>query len=222
MFMVANILKSNDKALTLIVTLLAVVLFVPLFVTRGLGAFDFWWWISANLIILIAIAALFDSSWRSSIRRDMSGSILFKIGMGILSALFLYLVFAVGNFFSRNIFSFAGSGIQDVYAFKMGASRLRIAVLMIFIIGPGEELFWRGFLQRNFQKKTGNYLGFILATGIYTLVHLGSGNVMLVLAAGVCGLFWGYLYLRYGSITLNIVSHTLWDVTVFLWLPFNT
>ena len=142
--------------------------------------------------------------------------------MGILSALFLYLVFAIGNLFSRNIFSFAGSGIQDVYAFKMGASRLRIAVLMIFIIGPGEELFWRGFLQQRFQKKIGNYLGFLLATGIYTLVHLGSGNVMLVLAAGVCGLFWGYLYLRYGSITLNIVSHTLWDVTVFLWLPFNS
>ena len=104
----------------------------------------------------------------------------------------------------------------------MGASKLRIAVLMIFIIGPGEELFWRGFLQRSLQNKIGNNLGFILATSIYTLVHLGSGNVMLVLAAGVCGLFWGYLYLRYGSITLNIVSHTLWDVTVFLWLPFNS
>ena len=214
--------ESNGIVLTFGVTLLAVVLFLPLFVTRGLGALDFWWWISANLIILIAIAAFFDSTWRSSIRRDLSGSIHFKIGMGILSALFLYLVFAIGNFFSRNIFSFAGSGIQDVYAFKMGASRLRIAVLMIFIIGPGEELFWRGFLQRSFQKKIGNYPGFILATGIYTLVHLGSGNVMLVLAAGVCGLFWGYLYLRYGSITLNIVSHTLWDVTVFLWLPFNS
>ena len=140
----------------------------------------------------------------------------------ILSAVLLYLVFAVGNFLSRNIFTFAGSGIQDVYAFKMGASRFRIAVLMIFIIGPGEELFWRGFLQRRLQEKSGKYMGFFLATGIYTLVHLGSGNVMLVLAAGVCGLFWGYLYLRYGSITLNVVSHTLWDVTVFLWLPFNT
>jgi len=98
---------------------------------------------------------------------------------------------------------------------------LRIAALMIFIIGPGEELFWRSFLQRRLQNKSGKYSGFILATGIYTLVHIGSGNVMLVLAAGVCGLFWGYLYLRYGSVTLNIVSHTLWDVTVFLWLPFN-
>ena len=164
----------------------------------------------------------FDPAWRFSIGQDMAGNMRFKIGLGILSALLLYLVFAAGNFLSRSFFTFAESGIQDVYAFKMGASQFRIAVLMIFIIGPGEELFWRSFLQRRLQDKTGKCLGFILATGIYTLVHLGSGNVMLVLAAGVCGLFWGYLYLRYGSITLNIISHTLWDVTVFLWLPFNT
>ena len=207
--------------LTVTTTLLAAILFVPLFITRGLGPFDFWWWLSANLFILISIAAFFDPAWRSSIGRDMAGNVRFKIGMGILSALFLYLVFTAGNFLSRNIFTFASAGIQDVYAFKMGASRLRIAVLMIFIIGPGEELFWRSFLQRRLQNKSGKYLGFILATGIYTLVHLGSGNVMLVLAAGVCGLFWGYLYLRYGSVILNVVSHTLWDMTVFLWLPFS-
>jgi len=212
---------SNDIVLTFSVTILAVVLFVPLFVTRGLGPLDFWWWLSANLIILIFTAAFFDPAWRASIRQDVPGNLPFKIGMGILSALLLYVFFAVGNYLSRSLFSFAETGIQDVYAFKMGASRFRIAILMIFIIGPGEELFWRGFLQRSFQNKTSKYLGFILASGIYTLVHIGSSNVMLVLAAGVCGLFWGYLYLRYGSITLNVVSHTLWDVTVFLWLPFN-
>jgi len=214
--------ESKGIVLTIAVTLLAVILFVPLFVTRGLGPLDFWWWLSANLIILIFIAAFFDPAWRASILQDLSGNLRFKIGMGILFALLLYVFFAIGNFLSKSIFSFAESGIQDVYAFKMGASRFRIAVLMIFFIGPGEELFWRGFLQRNLQNKTSKYLGFILATGIYTLVHLGSGNAMLVLAAGVCGLFWGYLYLRYGSITLNVVSHTLWDVTVFLWLPFST
>jgi len=204
------------------ITLLAILLFVPLFITRGLGALDFWWWLSANLIILISIAIAFDPAWKNAIQQDMTNNIPFKIGMGILSALLLYGVFFVGNFFSRHIFTFAGSGIQDVYAFKMGVSKFRIAVLMIFIIGPGEELLWRGFLQRRLQNSTGKYQGFFLATGIYTLVHVGSGNVMLILAAGVCGLFWGYLYLRYGSITLNVISHTLWDVSVFLWLPFNT
>jgi len=204
------------------ITLLAILLFVPLFITRGLGALDFWWWLSANLIILISIAIAFDPAWKNAIQQDMTNNIPFKIGMGILSALLLYGVFFVGNFFSRHIFTFAGSGIQDVYAFKMGVSKFRIAVLMIFIIGPGEELLWRGFLQRRLQNSTGKYQGFFLATGIYTLVHVGSGNVMLILAAGVCGLFWGDLYLRYGSITLNVISHTLWDVSVFLWLPFNT
>ena len=201
--------------------LLAFILFVPLFVTRGLGFLDFWWWLSANLIILISIAAFLDPPWRTSILKDLSGNLRFKIGMGILSALLLYVFFAIGNYLSRSIFSFAESGIQDVYAFKMSASRFRIAVLMIFIIGPGEEIFWRGFLQRNLQNQTSKYIGFILATGFYTLVHLGSGNIMLILAAGICGLFWGYLYLRYDSIMLNIVSHTLWDIAVFLWLPFD-
>jgi membrane protease YdiL (CAAX protease family) len=207
--------------LTISTTLLAVILFVPLFITRGLGPVDFWWWLSANLIILVSIAAFLDPTWGQAVRRDVSGNIRFNIGMGILSALLLYGVFAAGNFFSRSIFAFAGSGIQDVYAFKMGASKFRIALLMIIIIGPGEELFWREFLQRRLQTKTGKYPGFFLATGIYTLVHIGSGNIMLVLAAGVCGLFWGYLYLRYGSVTLNVISHTLWDVTVFLLLPFS-
>jgi membrane protease YdiL (CAAX protease family) len=215
-------LKLKNIASTPTLTLLAFILFVPLFVTRGLGFLDFWWWLSANLIILISTAAFLDPPWRASILQDLSGDLRFKIGMGILSALLLYVFFAIGNLLSRSIFSFAESGIQDVYAFKMSASRFRIAVLMIFIIGPGEEIFWRGFLQRSLQNQTSKYLGFILATGFYTLVHLGSGNIMLVLAAGVCGLFWGYLYLRYGSITLNIVSHTLWDVAVFLWFPFNT
>lgn len=207
--------------LTVLTTLLAIVLFVPLFITRGLGPIDFWWWMSANLIILTTMIAFLDPTWAQAVRQDFAVHMPFKIGMGILSALLLYGVFAVGNSLSRNIFSFAGSGIQDVYAFKMGASKYRIAILMIFVIGPGEELFWRGFLQRSLQNNAGKYLGFYLATGLYTLVHLASGNVMLVLAAGVCGLFWGYLYLRYGSVTLNVVSHTLWDVTVFLWLPFN-
>ena len=216
-----NSLKLNRIASLPTLILLSFILFVPLFVTRGLGFLDFWWWLSANLIILISIAAFLDPPWRTSILQDLSGNLRFKIGMGILSALLLYVFFAIGNFLSTSIFSFAQSGIQDVYAFKMSASRFRIAILMIFIIGPGEEIFWRGFLQRSLQNQTSKYIGFVLATGFYTLVHLGSGNIMLVLAAGVCGLFWGYLYLRYGSITLNVVSHTLWDVTVFLWLPFS-
>jgi membrane protease YdiL (CAAX protease family) len=55
---------------------------------------------------------------------------------------------------------------------------------------------------------------------LYTAVHLAGGNIMLVLAAALCGVFWGWLYLRFRSPLLNIISHTLWDLLVFVVLPF--
>jgi membrane protease YdiL (CAAX protease family) len=91
---------------------------------------------------------------------------------------------------------------------------------MLLIIGPGEELFWRGFLQRNMSLQFGRILGFILTTVVYAGVHVASGNIMLVLAALVCGIFWGWLYLRYQSMIINVVSHTLWDISVFMLFPF--
>ena len=207
--------------LTIATIVLAIALFMPLFATRGWGPLDFWWWLSANLVVLILIVAVFDPTWRRDCVQDLQERLLVKLALGFFSAFLLYWVFAVGNVVSRHLFSLAGSGINDVYAFKAGASGLRITLLMLLIIGPGEELYWRGFLQRSLQKRFGGATGFLFATGLYTFVHVSSGNIMLVLAAAVCGLFWGYLYLRFKSILLNVVSHTLWDVTVFLLLPFT-
>ena len=211
----------ENKRFTHIIALLAIVLFVPLFITRGFGKFDFWWWMSLNIGCLTAIAAAFDPGWRNAVTHDLQKRILQKIGIGVLSALGLYSVFYAGNTLSRLIFPFAANGIENVYAFKADAAPLRIAFLMALIIGPGEELFWRGFLQRRFQIEKGPFQGFLLATLLYTGVHLASGNVMLVLAAGICGLFWGFLYLRTGSLLLNVVSHTVWDMAIFLFFPVN-
>jgi len=201
------------------ITLIAGVLFTPLFMTQGIGRFDFWWWMSTNLTIVLVLVTILDRHWWSEIRIDIKHRTLLKVGFGVLSALFLYIVFYTGNIVSRQIFSFAKSGIENVYAFKSGVSPFRIAVLMVLLIGPGEELFWRGFLQRRLQMEQGRWRGFIIATSIYTLVHLASGNAMLILAAGLCGLFWGFLYVQKGSILLNIVSHTVWDVAIFLVFP---
>ena len=63
--------------------------------------------------------------------------------------------------------------------------------------------------------------GIPLAAAVYAVVHAGSGNPMLVLAAAVCGLFWGYLYLRTDSVLLVAVSHTVWDLAVFVVFPFR-
>jgi len=202
-------------------TAAAVFLFVPLFIIRGIGWFDFWWWMSINLIMLISMSWIIDRPGAVSMEGQDADGAGKKIILGIASAVFLYLVFFIGNILSRKIFPFASAGIDSVYGFRGGASSMRIAVLMLLIIGPGEEVFWRGFIQRRYQEHLGGWKGFLVATGIYAAVHLGSGNIMLVLAALTCGLFWGFLYLRYRSMMLNIISHVIWDISVFLLFPFS-
>lgn len=204
-----------------LIAVLAAALFVPLFVVRGLGTFDFWWWMSADIAVLLVLTASIDRRQLAAIASDIVDRPAVKIGLGLLAAIGLYAVFFAGNILARRILPFAGAGISQVYGFKTGASPLRVIFLMALVIGPGEELFWRGYLQRNFQDRCGGFGGFLLATALYTLVHVGSGNPMLVLAAAVCGLFWGYLYLRTKSVLLVLISHTVWDLAVFILFPFT-
>ena len=206
---------------TLGVLLLALALFIPLFVTSGAGSFDFWWWMTANLLILLTVVQFVDVEWRHALARDLRDRPIRKAGLGIASAVALYLVFWLGNEVCRTLFAGAARDIGAVYAFKEQAPAVRIVLLMVFIIGPGEELFWRGFLQCRLAGAVGRHGGWLLATAVYASIHIAGGNPILVLAAAVCGLFWGWLYLRYRSMLLNAVSHTAWDIAAFLLLPFH-
>lgn len=201
---------------------LAALLFTPLFLAQflRLGP-DFWWWLSANIAVCTAAGAWRNVDFFSDLRRDLKEDALRKILLGVLSALFLYVFFYFSNKLARWMFPWAGAGIDGVYAFKGGADALRIGLLMALVIGPGEELFWRALLQGGLERKYGPLTAFVLAAAVYTGVHVFSFNPMLVIAAAVCGLFWGLLYLVFRSPLLNIVSHTLWDISVFLLFPFS-
>lgn len=198
----------------------AMAVFIPLFLTGGAGKFDFWWWMACNAVVMVGLALALDRNYARLLLEDMRDNPVPKILLGLLSALALYIVFAAGNYFAR-LFSFASDSVNSIYTLKEGASTLRILLLMLFIIGPGEELLWRGYFQRVFGQHYGIIGGFLLASAAYTLMHLASLNIMLILAAGVCGVFWGYLYIKYESVLLNVVSHTAWDLAVFLLFPFS-
>lgn len=214
-------LQTPRKAVTALITLLAVTMFSVMFVFRQIGWFDFWYWMSSNLLVILFVAFLADNENLNLLKADLLKSVGRKVLMGLGFALLLYVVFYVGNIAVRFVLEAAGEGIDRVYAFKQEAPGWRIAILMLLVIGPGEELFWRGFLQRRLQVHLGINAGFLIATALYTAVHFFTGNPVLVLAALTCGLFWGWLYKKYGSMIINIVSHTVWDIMVFIILPFN-
>jgi len=221
--MSSQVLKPKPQIRSsILITCLAVLMFSPMFVLRQIGPVDFWWWMTINLSVLLILALVTDWEYYYLLAKDLTKDVWKKIGIGLVSALVLYLVFFIGNSLSRLWFYFASSGIEGVYQFKGDATGIRIALLMLLVIGPGEELFWRGYLQRKFSKRFGKWAGLLIALVLYTGVHIFTGNFMLIMAALICGLFWAWMYLKYESMLINVISHTVWDIVVFLILPFNS
>ena len=141
------------------------------------------------------------------------------VAVGVISAAVLYAVFVVGRELTTRLLPFANDQIGAVYANKALLAPARIGLLIGLVIGPGEELFWRGFLQRELEARLGGWRGYALATLLYAAVHVFTGNVMLVVAALTAGILWGGMYLRFGRLWPGIISHVAWDLTVFLLMP---
>lgn len=141
------------------------------------------------------------------------------LALGLAASGVLYAVFAVGRVVAGYVLPFAGAQIGAVYGIRTQAPVWVIAPALVLVIGPGEELFWRGLVQWGLVHRLGPLRGWAGATLLYGLVHVAAGNFMLVVAALIAGGFWGGMYLRTGRIAPVVVSHILWDVTVFLLLP---
>jgi hypothetical protein len=94
-----------------------------------------------------------------------------------------------------------------------------IATRLALIIGPAEEIFWRGLVQSALMRRFGRWRGAALAGAAYGGVHVVTGNFTLMGAASVAGAHWCALYAAGVPLGALIVSHTSWDVWIFLVQP---
>jgi membrane protease YdiL (CAAX protease family) len=137
----------------------------------------------------------------------------------LASAAALYALFALGRYASLHVFPFASGQICDIYAIRQEAAPGFIALVLLFVTSPCEELFWRGFVQRFGMARFGAVKGWLFASLMYAGIHISSGNFMLAGAALTAGLFWGGVYMRTQSVSVCILSHAVWTVSIFLVLP---
>ena len=141
------------------------------------------------------------------------------VPLGLLSAAVLYLTFQIGDRFARRYVPAGDSQIREIYALRTIRPRGEIATRLATIIGPAEELFWRGLIQAALMRRFGRWRGAALAAGAYGGVHVTSGNFTLLGAAGVAGAHWCALYAAGVPLGALIVSHVAWDVWIFLVQP---
>lgn len=192
----------------------------------------FWIAMAVSACLLTALAWLFGGSRHLHMKwQEVPTTVLLGVGIAVV----LWGVFWMGDKLSQWLFDFARPQVDTIYAMKTGSAPWVIGLLLLFVIGPAEELFWRGYVQRTLaQRLTLSYKripraratqrarnwAFILTTAAYTLVHLPSMNFMLIMSALVCGLLWGGLYRLFPHrLPAIILSHALWDAAVFVWFP---
>ena len=185
------------------------------------GRPGFWLVMSFSALVLTGLGLAFTPDRKAALHFEKPFS---QLQSGVFLAFILWGVFWVGDLLSAKMFIFARPQVDSVYAMKDGFPSWLIAVLLIVLIGPAEEFFWRGYVQRTLSKVLGGKhaqdFAFLITTAVYALVHVWSFNFMLVMAAMVAGAFWGIIY-RFHPKALGalIVSHALWDVLVFILMP---
>jgi hypothetical protein len=212
---------TRDRRNLILAIATAALLWFYMFSPWTRGRPNFWIVMSCAAVILTCLGLAFtpDKESLGKIERP-----LLQILGGVLLAFILWGIFWVGDKASSWLFEFARPEVDAVYSMKHGLPTWLIGLLLVFLIGPAEEFFWRGYVQRTLSSTLGGKhpedCAFLLTAAVYALVHIWSFNFMLVMAALVAGLVWGLIYrICPKALPALIISHALWDVLVFVIMP---
>ena len=134
-----------------------------------------------------------------------------EVALGLATAAGLYGIFRVGDVVAREVMPRGGQEIGDIYALRSLRPKEELAARLGLVIGPAEELFWRGFVQGR--------AGYLTATALYGGAHIVTENATLVGAAAIAGAYWGLLRAVGVPLGALVVSHVAWDIWIFLVAP---
>ncbi|WHY79144.1 type II CAAX endopeptidase family protein [Neobacillus sp. WH10] len=173
----------------------------------------FWYIFTGSVLVLIALA-MFQGDV------DDEVSFIQYIFLGVLTGLLLYFVFWLGFQAIQVLHLPFEKTIKQMYRWYAPHVFWQY-IALILVAAPGEELFWRGFIQKNLLKYLNPIWGILSAAILYASVNIYSGSILLVFSAFFSGLVWGFLYFWKKSMPLVIVSHIIFDIMIFIILPFK-
>ena len=165
--------------------ILAAALWTVMFSPLTAPHVDFWLMMTCSALALGGLSTWFNPGWW---KRTQWSSV--NILYGIILAAVLWGIFWTGDKVSGLLFDFARPQVDTIYGIREGISPWLLSALLVFLIGPSDQIFWRGYVQQTLSGKMGADGGFAVATLLYALVHVPSCNFMLVMAALVAGTVW--------------------------------
>lgn len=172
----------------------------------------FWYMYTFAILVLMSAATIF-----SDIKDELRTWQSFVYGM--LAAGLIYALLLAGYHLFRILSIGAADSTADFLSVYTPESLWHLLLLM-FIVVPGEELFWRGFVQQQLKQ----YMPAAAAIGIGAVLFgltLGLTGFWPGVFAGIAaGIILGYLYEKKKSMPMLIIAHLMLLVLVFIIFPF--
>ncbi|MBW8348734.1 CPBP family intramembrane metalloprotease [Bacillus sp. IITD106] len=173
----------------------------------------FWYLYTATMLFLISFAIINE-------KLDDEVSTRQYISIGILSGVALFLLFAAGDWIISFLPKTFSSQVSKLYS-RFSLEWIWHYFVLFFIVIPGEEIFWRGFILKRLMRKMSSGKAILASAFINAIAFSLSGYYILMIAAFVSGLVWGILYVWKRSMPLLIVSHIVFDLLLLIIFPLS-
>jgi uncharacterized protein len=171
----------------------------------------FWYMFTASMLILISFSIVSEEI-------DDSIPLNHYLFLGFISGILLYILFFIGHHLLIKMNISIDDNISKLYKLFSPTQFWHYLVLMLIVV-PGEEIFWRGFVQKRLLKDNRFWSSILISALLYASITIYTGEWSLVLASFVAGVFWGGLFAWKRSIPLVIVSHLIFDFFLFILYP---
>jgi membrane protease YdiL (CAAX protease family) len=142
------------------------------------------------------------------------------LAAGVLSGVGLYGLFCVGALLVQA--TPLWPGVEEVVhlARVTAPSTAAAALVIVLATSPSEEVLWRGAVFARLTRRYGPGWRPVAASALLYALFIGfSGSPVLPLAALVCGTVWARQRQVTGSLVPGLVSHALWSLLMFLYVP---
>jgi CAAX protease family protein len=139
--------------------------------------------------------------------------------MGLASGLALYALFSAGALLVGRT-SLWPSIESVVELTRTTAPGMLAALVIVFGTSPSEEVLWRGAVFARLTRRYGaGWRPVVLSAVAYAFFVGLSASLVLPLAALVCGVVWARQRQVTGSLVPSLVSHALWSLLMYLYVP---
>ena len=170
--------------------------------------------IPINEGIILAITLLF-AKYKGASLRDLGlkkPSLKTVAVFSFAAVLLLFLAASIASV-QENAFGREIDAENLTYAL-LPRDEIQLVVLIgisITLVGPAEELAFRGFVQKGFENSFGKTAGLVIASVMFGLLH-GLNSLYSIIPVTVVSLFLGYIWQKTdGNTTLSAWVHGLYD-----------